>query len=108
MDLHHPVEVLRGMSAPIETNKISVLVTDMFPSSSSRHVVGCFVINSCISAMYLGQRRLYFCDPMQRTAYLVHLQIPDREQDQHFWMLQQITRWFQSGGGNSSLTLTKH
>ena len=50
---------LQAWSTPIETNGISLLVTDMFPSSSSRHVVWYFVFIWCMSAMYHGQRCLY-------------------------------------------------
>ena len=60
---------LQAWSAPIETNDTSPLVTEMLPSSSSRHVAGCFVFISFMSAMYLGHRRLYFIRSNEKKVY---------------------------------------
>jgi len=76
MDLHHPIE-----SAPIETSGISLLVTDMSPPSSSRHVAGCFVFICCISAMYFAQRRLYLIwsnANKQLTVYISSFQMESK------------------------------
>ena len=60
----------QAWSAPTEMNGISLLVTDMFPSWSSRYVGGWLVFISCMSAMYLGQRRLYFIWSIAKNSLL--------------------------------------
>ena len=71
-NVHHFVDLFTGL---IVSNRykygISLLVTDILPG------LGCVDLNFFISAMYSGQRRLYFIRSNANKGFLMLLQLED-------------------------------